>query len=84
MQTFAELLKTADEELPVREVEQSQEWVYNLEAAEKEGTISSDERMVINSYRSFLRGAVASNQGERKVSESEKKLLGKWKKAGSP
>lgn len=83
METFAELLKTADEELPVREVEQSQEWVENLDAAEKEGVISVDELNVINSYRSFLRGAVASNQGERAVSESEKKLLSKWKK-GSP
>jgi len=83
METFAELLKTADEELPVREVEQSQEWVENLDAAEKEGVISVDELNVINSYRSFLRGAVASNQGERSVSESEKKLLSKWKKGSS-
>jgi hypothetical protein len=83
METFAELLKTADEELPVREVEQSAEWAENLDAAEKEGVISGDELKVINSYRSFLRGAVASNQGERAVSESEKKLLGKWKKASS-
>jgi len=83
METFAELLKTADEELPVREVEQSQEWVENLDAAEKDGVISVDELKVINSYRSFLRGAVASNQGERSVSESEKKLLSKWKKGSS-
>ncbi len=80
MATLAELLKTADEELPPREVEQSEEWVENLDAAEREGVISGDERMVINSYRSFLRGAVASNQGERSVSDSEKKLLGRWKK----
>jgi hypothetical protein len=83
METFAQLLKTADEELPVREVEQNQEWVDNLDTAEKEGIISGDERSAINSYRSFLRGAVASNQGERKVSGSEKKLLGKWKKGSS-
>jgi len=83
LQTFAELLKTADEEIPVTRVEQNQEWVDNLNAAEREGAISSDELSIINSYRSFLRGAVVSNQGERKVSESEKKLLGKWKKSNS-
>ena len=66
METFAELLKTADEELPVTEVEQSQEWVDNLYAAEKEGIISGDERTVINSYRSFLRGAVAQIRASEK------------------
>ena len=81
LETFAELLQTADEELPVGQVEQSQEWVDNLRSAEKEGTISQDEVAVINSYRNFLRTAVASNQGERTVSESEKKLLDKWKKS---
>jgi len=83
METFAELMKTADEELPPRQVEQSQEWVDNLETAEKKGVISREEVNVINSYRSFLRDAVAANQGERGVSASEKKLLGKWKKSDS-
>ena len=83
IETFAELMKTADEELPVRQVEQSPEWVENLATAEKEGVITRDEMNVINSYRSFLRNAVASNQGERGVSDSEKKLLGKWKKKDS-
>jgi hypothetical protein len=83
METFAELMKTADEELPPRHVEQSQEWADNLVTAEKEGVISPEEVNVINSYRNFLRGAVAANQGELDVSASEKKLLGKWKKSDS-
>ncbi len=81
MDAFAELLKSADEELPPREVEQSQDWVDNLGSAEKEGVITRDEVNVFNSYRSFLRDAVSKNQGEQGISESEKKLLGKWKKS---
>ncbi len=83
METFAELMKTADEELPPRQVEQSQEWAENLQTAEEEGVIDRDEVKVINSYRSFLRDALASNQGERGVSASEKKLLNKFKKTSS-
>jgi hypothetical protein len=80
LETFAGLMQTADEELPAGEVTQSQEWLDNLDTAEKEGVISADERSVIGSYRSFLRSAVASNQGQDRVSDSEKKLLQKWKK----
>ena len=80
METFAELMKTADEELPPRQVEESQEWVENLKTAEKEGVISREEVNVINSYRRFLRDAVAANQGERGVSTSEKNFWANGRK----
>jgi len=81
--TIAQLLRGADEELPIPEVQQSNEWVEGLNEAAASGIISGDERAAIDSYRSFLRNATASNKTRPEVSSDEKKLLDKWKKKSS-
>ncbi|MDA4111800.1 MAG: pyridoxamine 5'-phosphate oxidase family protein [Thaumarchaeota archaeon] len=84
METFAQLLKSADEELPVPEgVKQSEEWIEGLNEATEQGIITKDERSTIDSYRGFLRHAASSSQVPAKVTDEEKKLLGKWKKSPS-
>jgi len=80
MDTFAQLLKTADEELLVPEVQQSEEWVENMNQAAKNGIITDEDKNYLDSYRNFLRFAVAANREKPEVSEEEKKLLRKWKK----
>ncbi len=79
MDAFAQLLKSADEELPVGEVPQSQEWFEGLDAAVKRGEISKEEKSVIDSYRSFLRIAGSSSRIGPEVTEEERELLNKWR-----
>ena len=84
MGTFARLLSSADEELPVAaEVPKSEEWSNSLEAATRQGILSQEERDAIGSYRSFLRQASSANKVGPEVTSAEKKLLGKWKKDSS-
>ena len=81
METLAQLLKSADEELPAPAgVKQSDEWVEGLKEATEKGIVTSNERKAFDSYRSFLRTAASSAQVSAKVTDEEKKLLGKWKK----
>lgn len=80
METLANLMKSADEELPVPKVEKSQEWVESLDNATEAGVISRDERATFNSYRDFLRSAMDSSKIGPNVTVSERRLLDKWKK----
>lgn len=79
LDTLAKLLSSADEELPPSEIEHGEEWNRGLEEAAKNGVISKEERESINSIRSFLRMASASNRVDAKVSDEERKLLTRWK-----
>jgi Pyridoxamine 5'-phosphate oxidase len=84
METFAQLLKFADEELPMPEgVQQSEKWIEGLNDATEQGIITPDERSAFDSYRNFLRTAASSSQVSVKVTDEERKLLGKWKKRSS-
>lgn len=84
MDTLANLMKTADEELPPPEgVQVTKEWEDGLKAAEDRGDLSRDELKVINAHRNFLRTAVASTAMSSTVTKDEKALLKKWKEKGS-
>jgi hypothetical protein len=83
METLANLLKTADEELPVPEVVQaSKEWEEGLQAAGGRGELTRDELKIMNSHRNFLRTAAASSVVSSGVTTDEKNLLKKWKEKG--
>ena len=84
MDTLAQMLNSADEELPLpQRVSESPEWLESLEKAGGTGILSEDERLLISSYRDFLRSASASNLVGPEVTKEEKKLLTKWKKSSS-
>jgi general stress protein 26 len=80
METLALLLKGADEELSAGEEPPANEnWQSKVNAAASQGVLSEEERVVIGSYRSFLRQATASNTVGPKVTDDEKRFLKKWK-----
>ena len=84
METLAQMLRSADEELPVPLHDpESPEWHESLETAGRTGILEEDERAVIISYRNFLRTASASNRVGPETTEEERKLLAKWKKSSS-
>jgi nitroimidazol reductase NimA-like FMN-containing flavoprotein (pyridoxamine 5'-phosphate oxidase superfamily) len=85
MEAFAQLLKTADEDLSVEgEVPASEEWLDGLETARRNGILSDDEHSVIDSYRAFLRKASDSSRVRAEVTGEERKLLRKWRKPAAP
>jgi hypothetical protein len=79
METFAGLMEKADEELPVAEAPRDAEWQHNLDAAAHSGMISKEERAVMGSYRSMVKGMAESTSVGPEVTSDEKKLLRRWK-----
>ena len=80
LETIAQLMQPSDEELAApTHLQQSQEWIDNLNEAAKIGIISTEEHHVIDSYRNFLRTAAATSKVGPTVTEEERKFLNRWK-----
>jgi hypothetical protein len=79
MDTLAKLMSTADEELSPAPTTENKEWFENLESAMSHGEILDEEKMMIDSYRNFLRRASALNVVGPDVTSEEKNLLKRWK-----
>jgi hypothetical protein len=79
MQTLAELMISADRELPSPQARENPEWVTNLDQVTRKGEITEEEKLALESYRSFLRRAAAENVFAPTPSKDEKKLLKKWR-----
>ena len=80
MESFDKLLNAADKEFAPGQVPTpSSEWTDKLDEAVAAGTISSEEREAIGSFRGFLRRAAEESKVGAKVTTDEKRLLKKWK-----
>jgi Pyridoxamine 5'-phosphate oxidase len=80
METFSNLMKSADEEFPAGDVpSQGPEWQQKVDDAVQTGAITQEEREAMGSFRGFLRQAAEESKIGPAVSSSEKNLLKKWK-----
>jgi uncharacterized pyridoxamine 5'-phosphate oxidase family protein len=79
----AELIKSADEELPIGPTLSDHEWiVQGLDRAESQGILSAEERGLIQAYRGRTLGSQEGdfNRTSATPTEEERRLLTKFKK----